>query len=421
MVVLPRLAVLAFFCVTLAAAPSVLQSEYKERRGALKASLGDAVTVLFGSTERDGGEIRTGFFQESSFYYLTGWNEPGAILVITPKSEVLLIPRRDSSQEHWTGKKAGPDDANIASVTGFDTVIPSETFEQNLPRWASEGRSLYALTDSPQSEILARLLPTRELRAAGPAIAKLRMKKSSAEIAMIQHATDVGVAAHLAAWKRIKPGVMEYQVAATMAGIYFDRGCERHAYAPIVGSGPNAATLHYSRNKRRMDSGELLLMDVGPECSMYATDITRTVPVNGKFTPRQREIYEIVLGAQNAALAAVRPGAILGSRFSKVGIQKLVTEYIDSHGKDKHGEGLGKYFTHGLGHHVGLDVHDAFDPAAPLEAGMVITLEPGIYIPEEGIGIRIEDVILVTENGAKILSRALPREPSEIEKAMAAR
>jgi Xaa-Pro aminopeptidase len=199
-----------------------------------------------------------------------------------------------------------------------------------------------------------------------------------------------------------------------MSNVYFEHGCERHAYAPIVGSGGNAAILHYSKNTRRMDSGELILMDVGPECSMYAADITRTVPVNGKFTKRQREIYDLVLAAQKEAIAAVKPGVMLGGRSANVGLHKLVKDYFEK-------KGVGKYFTHGLGHHVGLDVHDAFDPAMPLEAGMIITIEPGLYIAEEGIGVRIEDMILVTENGAKILSDKLPRDAAAIEREMAAK
>jgi Xaa-Pro aminopeptidase len=282
-----------------------------------------------------------------------------------------------------------------------------------LPSWLGEGRHVYTLPDGPRSEALRRQTPIREIRSAADMIARLRMKKSAAEIAMIQRSTDIAVESHLAAWKHIRAGVPEYQVAAAMSKVYFDRGCERHAYAPIVGSGPNGAILHYSRNTRRMDSGELVLMDVGPECSMYATDITRTVPVNAKFTKRQKELYEIVLGAQKAALAALKPGIMLGSRTNKTGLQKLVTDYFEQHG------GLGKYFTHGLGHHVGLDVHDAYDPALPLQPGMVITLEPGLYIPQEGIGIRIEDMVLVTENGAKLLSDKLPRDPAAIERAMA--
>src|SRR5262249_16351629 len=151
--------------------------------------------------------------------------------------------------------------------------------------------------------------------------------------------TDVSIEAHGAAWKRAAAGLYEYQIAATMVATYFDKGCERHAYAPIVGSGPNSTALHYSLNSRRMDNGELLLMDVGAECNGYATDITRTIPVNGKFTPRQREIYEIVLGAQKAALAAVKPGMTLGKQTPN-SLHKIALDYINAHGKDLHGEPL---------------------------------------------------------------------------------
>lgn len=413
--------VCCLLAATLYAAPSIPLTEYKQRREALRKAAGDSVVILFGRTEREGGEIRAGFFQEPNFYYLTGWSEPGAILVLTPKSEVLLLPRRDPVQERWTGPKLAPGDDGLSAATGFDTVIETEAFEAHLPQWIQEGRILYTLFEGDSAENLRKLLPLREIRNVAMLIARLRMKKSPAEIEMIQRATNAGIEAHRAAWKRIQPGLYEYQVAATMASVYFDQGCQRHAYAPIVGAGANAAILHYSKNSRRMDSGELLLMDVGPECSMYATDITRTVPVSGKFTERQRQLYDIVLGAQKLAISAIKPGAVMGSRFNKTGIQKQVIDYLDEEGKQKAGKPLGQYFIHGLGHHIGLDVHDAFDPALPLEAGMIVTVEPGIYLPEEGIGIRIEDVVLVTENGAKVLSERLPREASEIERAMAAR
>ena len=203
-----------------------------------------------------------------------------------------------------------------------------------------------------------------------------------------------------------------------MDGVFAENGCERSAYTSIIGSGPNSVFLHYSRNRRRMDSGEVVLMDAAAECSGYASDITRTIPVGRPFSPRQKEIYEIVLGAQKAAITAVKPGMTIG-KTTPNSIYKVAFDYINTHGKDRHGEPLGKYFTHGLSHHVGLEVHDAFDPTAALEPGMVITVEPGIYIPEEDVGIRIEDVILVTENGAKVMSAALPREVAEIEKAIA--
>jgi Xaa-Pro aminopeptidase len=169
-------------------------------------------------------------------------------------------------------------------------------------------------------------------------------------------------------------------------------------------------------NQRRMVPGELVLIDAGAECDAYASDITRTVPVSGKFTPRQREIYQVVLGAQKAAIAAVQPGAWLAGDSGN-SLTKIARDYMGAHGQDQHGRPLGKYFTHDIGHQVGLHVHD---PAVsgPLEAGMVITIEPGVYINNEQLGIRIEDVVLVTANGAKVLSAALPKEPDEIEAAV---
>jgi Xaa-Pro aminopeptidase len=238
------------------------------------------------------------------------------------------------------------------------------------------------------------------------------MHKSPAELALIQRSIDTTLQAHRAAWKRAAPGLYEYQVAATMTDVYFDAGCERSAYEPIVGSGPNSTILHYARNSRRMDGGELLLMDVGAECAGYAADITRTIPVGAGFTARQREIYEIVLGAQNAVITAIKPGVMLRD------LTKVAREYIDTHGKDLHGETLGKYFTHGVSHHVGLDVHDATDFGEPLAEGNVITVEPGIYIPEENIGIRIEDMVEVSKDGARLMSGALPRDPGDVEKAL---
>jgi Xaa-Pro aminopeptidase len=171
--------------------------------------------------------------------------------------------------------------------------------------------------------------------------------------------------------------------------------------------------LHYNKLDRQIDGGEIVLLDVAGQYSGYAADVTRTLPADGKYTPRQREIYEIVLGAQNTALAALKPGAT----FS--GLQKIAMDYINSHGKDKEGRTLGRYYIHGLSHHLGLNVHDPSGPARPLEPGMVITVEPGIYIPEENIGVRIEDDVLITSTGYKLLTARLPRTIDEIEKIMA--
>jgi Xaa-Pro aminopeptidase len=378
---------------------------------------GDSVTVLFGATEHESGELRTGFFQDPNFYYMTGWTEPGAILVVTRDKDYFLIPNRSLDNEKWTGPKLGPDSPNVKTLTGFETVLPAEAFESNLNKWVESGKRVYTLMKTPAGDGLKTLLPLRDFGDAATQIARLRMTKSAAEIAAIQHATDATIDAHMAAWKNMKPGKTEFSIAALMSGTYFGEGCERHAYAPIVGSGPNAAILHYSKNTRTIDNGELVLMDVAAECSMYASDITRTVPANGKFTPRQKELYEVVLGAQQAVINAIKPGLSLGRGANS--LNKIAQDYIDSHGKDTKGNSLGRYFTHGVSHHVGLDVHDPSEPGAALAANMVITVEPGIYIPEEGIGIRIEDVVLVTENGAKVLSERLPRDPSQIEKVIA--
>jgi Xaa-Pro aminopeptidase len=249
---------------------------------------------------------------------------------------------------------------------------------------------------------------------AAPLITRLRVTKSPAELAAIQHSTDVSMEAHRAVWKRIAAGLYEYQLAATFEDVFLEHGCEGPAYSTIVGSGPNSTVLHYSANQRRMDRGELVVMDAAAECDSYASDITRTVPAGGKFTPRQREIYSIVLGAQKAAISALKPGTRLAGEGDT--LTKIAKDYMDAHGKDLHGAGLGKYMIHGIGHQVGIDVHDP-NIDGPLEAGMVVTIEPGIYIDEEHIGVRIEDVVLVTEHGAKVLSAALAKEPDEIEKA----
>ena len=176
--------------------------------------------------------------------------------------------------------------------------------------------------------------------------------------------------------------------------------------------------LHYSGLNGRIEDGDLVVIDVGGEYGGYAADITRTLPANGKFTQRQREIYEIVLGAQNAAIAAVKPGVLLYDGPGS--LQQIVTDYINSHGRDKEGHTLGSYYPHGVSHHLGLDVHDPGDRSRPLEPGMVITVEPGIYIPEEKIGVRIEDDLLVTKTGYEILTARLPRTPDEIERLMSA-
>jgi Xaa-Pro aminopeptidase len=405
-----RLVPLMIAAVLTLQAGEIGPAAFQARRELLKKSLPDSVVVLFGSTEADSG-LRSSFFQEPNFYYLSGWAQPGAILLMDPSRDVLFLPKKDTAAEKWTGPKASPADVDIQSRTGFTTVLPADAFESELRKSLEHNAHIYTLSDAPQRNKLALVAPFAEISDLQMPIARLRMKKSPEEIALIQHSTDVSILGHRAAWRRLHQGLYEYQIAATMTGLFMDHGCERTAYAPIVASGPNAATLHYSALRRQIDGGEMVLMDVAAECSGYASDITRTVPVSGKFTERQREIYDIVLGAQKAAIAAIKPGVMIGQKSTPGSLNKIAQDYIEAHG-------YGKYFTHGLSHPVGLDVHDPYDPALPLEAGDVITIEPGIYIPEEKLGIRIEDVVLVTDEGAKVLSDALPREAEEIEKTL---
>jgi len=375
------------------------------------------VIVLFGQPERDTDDVRTGFFQEPNFYYLTGWKQPGAILLIDDRREILFVPDHNRERERWTGPRAAADDPDVRQVTGFETVLPAERFETELRASLERRPKIYTTGESDMAR-LRIFAPIREVVDANLTLARMRMKKSPEEIELLQHAADAAIAAHWAGWKRAAPGVYEYQVAATVMSAYFDRGCERNAYPPIVGSGPNSVFLHYQRNQRRMDRGDLLLVDAAGECAGYTADVTRTIPVGGKFTKRQREIYEVVLGAQKAAIAAVKPGQTIATRAPN-GLYQIAYDYINSHGKDLHGDPLGKYFIHGISHHIGLEVHDANDPSIPLDEGMVISVEPGIYIPEENIGIRIEDMVLVTKDGARVMTAALPREPSDVEKALA--
>lgn len=396
---------------------SAAAPDFHARRQQLAKTVSDGVIVLFGQPDQESDDLRDGFRQTPDFYYLTSWNEPGAILLLTGSREILFLPGHDRTREKWTGPRAAADDPGVARVTGFDMVLPAEHFETELHAALVERSKIYTTGDAAISRLHA-LAPMREVVDAKLMLTRLRMRKSPEEVTLLQHAADVTIAGHRAAWKRAAPGVYEYQIAATLTATFLDGGCERRAYPPIIGSGPNSVFVHYQRIQRRIDPGDLLLIDAGAECAGYAADVTRTIPIGGRFSERQREIYNVVLGAQNAAIGAVKPGVPINTRAPN-SLFQVAFDYIDSHGKDRHGDPLGKYFIHGISHQIGLEVHDASDPAATLEEGMVISVEPGIYIPEENIGIRIEDMVLVTRDGARVLTAALPREPSEIEEALA--
>ena len=460
----PHLAVLLLFALV-AALPTPAQqrrdrepnSVYAERRAKLGAQI-DAPIVLWGYTGREESSEAYVFAQEENFYYLTGHNEEGAGLIILPAKraaspapaagaqpaqpasadpyaelprEILFLPAKDPAKEKWNGLRMSPSDPGIEARTGFPSVrtfaemratvehlVPScPAFYTILPYEKEEGGYPH---EKAVVDWLALAAPAAKLKDIRSSIETLRQIKSLGELEFLQQAVDLSLDAHIAAMKMMRPGLYEYQIAAKMVDVHAMGGSEAEGYAPIVGAGPNSTALHYDKLSRKIQDGDIVVMDVGAQYSGYSADITRTIPANGKFTPRQREIYEIVLGAQNAALAALKPGANVCNKGGN-SAYRIAYDYINSHGKDMHGKPLGPYFIHGLSHHIGLNVHDPGGACQPLQPGMVITDEPGIYIPEENLGVRIEDDVLITESGNKLLSARLPRLPEEIEKIMADR
>jgi Xaa-Pro aminopeptidase len=412
-------------------------SVYRARRVALGTKLHGGVAVLFAAEEAQLDLMP--YRQDEDFYYLTGWNEPGAALMIVGEApqeatnqayrEVLFLPSRNLRMELYTGVKLGADTPGAAQAAGVDAVeslteLPSELNRLRRPIWGQP--------DSEQAKALAGFTrttlgaaATTTVRDALPLIAQLRVVKDAGEIDLLRKASDASIAGQFAMMKAVKPGVTERALAGKMWAAWMDKGCERASYAPIVGSGINSTVLHYSENTRTLEDGDILLVDAACEYSMYASDITRTVPVNGHFTARQREIYNIVLGAQQAAIDAFVAGkSKINDRDRKDpdSLDTAAFNYIQTHGKDLHGEPLGKYWLHGLGHMVGIDVHDPAEYPAVLKPGMVFTIEPGVYIPEEKIGVRIECVFLVGADGKLIdLVAALPHTADDVEAAMRAK
>ena len=415
-------------------------SDYHVRREAL-ARKAAGVVVLFAPMESEGPNDLYGFRQEDNFYYLSGLTEPGAALLIAPASEakgdvaarsyteILFLPPRNLIQEKWTGPKLGPENPEAPKITGFDRVDDMAKLPEDVMKAISGARPVVYTDVASHEQTSASTEPLEFLKNVNsflgfqdvkPMIWSLRTAKDAGELALIRKAVDASVAAHFAAFKAVKPEVNEREISALMQYEWGKRGCERPAYAPIVGSGYYSTVLHYSDDDNVMKSGDVVVIDAAGEYSMYASDITRTLPINGHFTARQREIYDIVLGAQQAAEAAFKSGKSNMKREDPDSLYEVARSYINTHGKDLHGDTLGKYFIHGLGHPVGLNVHDSTDRDAPLGPGQVFTIEPGIYIPEESLGVRIEDDYYVDQDGKLIkLSGALPSKAEDVERLMA--
>jgi Xaa-Pro aminopeptidase len=414
---------------------NIPKSEYRVRRQKLLEQIKDGVVVMVGAREEDFGEVGR-FRQHNDFMYLTGVQTPASYLIFVPadiipgkpQHETAFIPPRDVRHEQWTGVQLAPGQ-EAEQLFGLEEVVPSTAFKDRLTQLLQsiEGKpslKIYTVVATgPGSEIsresrfietLRQSYPKNEIVDVSRIIAEMRKIKSPSEIELLQKAVDVSIEGHRDVVAAIKPGAYEYEAQAALEAAWTRLGSERPGYPSIVGSGINGTTLHYNENRKRIEAGELVVVDAAAEYSYYTADITRTFPASGKFTPRQREVYQLVLDAQRAAEKAFVPG-----KSSIADLQRVAREAMKSSPlRDKHGNTLEKYFIHGLGHWIGMDVHDV-GVYSVLPVGSVFTIEPGIYLPEEGFGVRIEDDYLVTEKGLVKMSAKLPSEPDEIERMLA--
>jgi Xaa-Pro aminopeptidase len=434
---------------------SVPKPEYRERRVKLAAMLhgGSALILAAHEPPMEYQDYR----QDEDFFYLTGSNEPGGALLLIGNGpatttrlgtavpahsyrEILFLPMRNPILEKYTGAKTDAATPGARESLGVDEVMPLAALPQVFGSFLAEdirrAKEIWTQQDTDVATATLGFTATVLGTDVAPATQdvrsltrQLRMVKSPAEIALIQKATDASITSQLAGMRAIRPGVRERTVAGVEVGAMLAEGCERASYPSIVGSGINSTVLHYAENGKIMNQGEVVVIDAAGEYSMYASDLTRTMPVDGHFSARQREIYDIVLGAQQAARNAFVAGKSKMGSVNQRGtdaeanlLDKVAFDYINTHGKDLHGEPLGKYFIHGLGHSVGIDVHDPYDPDKPFVPGSVFTIEPGIYIPEEEIGVRIEDTFYVDAAGKLIdFAEKLPHTADEVEAAMRAR
>jgi len=406
------------------------------RREALVARLKTGVAVIRGASElsndppNSGYPQATSFRQDNDFFYLTGLETHDAWLIITAADSAhgesfLFLPPRNPGQERWTGAALGPGpDAAAATGIPVANIHSADSIQVFLRRFAGQGSRAGGTTlwvrhterDTRPEFIRALILEGRNVTSRDllPVLGALRLVKDADEIRRLTRAVELSAAGHIAAIKFATPGVFEYEIEAVAEATFRRLGAERLGYPSIVGSGLNSTVLHYDENRRQTEAGDLIVMDMGAEFGYYTADITRTIPVSGKFTARQRAIYELVLGAQQAAIDAVKPGLSLRD------LDAVARKYIADHSGDLCGAGgCGRYFIHSLSHWIGMDVHDP-GGGAPLAPGMAFTIEPGIYLPEEALGVRIEDDVLVTGDGCLLLSRAAPRTVAELEKLMAA-
>jgi len=394
------------------------------RRRALLRWIGRGAVLIPAAHERDLERDYlqdNDFRQNNTFYYFTELETQDAWLLLTARGPdsldaVLFLPPRNPAQERWTGLRLGPDSV-AARLSGLATVLPTDSLEARLRRVRFGGvQPVYVplgVATRDERRLVDLVFSGADVRNLLPIVDSMRAVKDADEIARLRIAVNISVAGHLAAMRAARPGMYEYELEAVLEEGFRRNGADRVGYPSIVGSGPNSTTLHYDVNRRRTMDGDLVVIDAAAEWGQYTADVTRTFPVNGRFTPRQKAIYDLVLASQQAAFDSVRPGATLRQ------LDGIARRYMREHAGKLCGETAtcDEYFIHGLGHPIGMDVHDV-GGGRPFQPGTVITLEPGIYLRDEHLGVRIEDDVLVTATGGEWLSAGAPRTTEAIERLM---
>ena len=400
---------------------SIPLSEFAERRSRLRETLNKSAGLIYAGDDASHGNVA--WRPHPHFEYLTGIiDEPGAILLLDPgnavesRREMLFLRPLNPEIEKWDGYRMEVSSA-LRQRTGFKTIFRHDKLAMFLSEAARRNKSVACLhplaqhtqpvsPDLAAFKLLAERIPGLRIEDQSDALAQMRSVKSKSELAMLQRAIDITTRGFEQVLRAIKPGANEFDVKESIEHAYRVSGARDLSFGTIAGGGINSTVLHYRADDQPLHDGDLIVIDSGCKWGGYSADITRTYPVNGKFTKRQREVYEVVLAAQLAAIKAVKPGA----RIAQVdeAARKIITR-----------DGFGDYFIHGIGHHLGLETHDITPLGAPpLREGAVITIEPGIYIAEEKLGVRIEDDVQVTRSGAKVLSESIPKSIKDIERLM---
>jgi Xaa-Pro aminopeptidase len=394
------------------------------RRRALLERIGRGVVLIPAAhdraIERDHPRDND-FRQDNTFFYFTELETHDAWLLLRVSAEsaytTLLLPPRDTAEERWTGIQLGPDSV-AARLVGIRDVVSIDSLEARLRVAARDTGPVYLPLDDvtpDERRTVTLAFAGRDLRNVRPLADGLRLVKDADELRRLRTAIDITVLGHVAGMQVVRPGMWEYQLEAVIEATFRGNGADRVGYPSFVGSGPNGSTLHYDVNRREMRAGDLVAVDAGAEWGQYTADVTRTFPVGGRFTARQKALYDLVLATQRAAFDSVRPGVRLGD------LDRVARRYLKDHSGRLCGDRTcDEYFVHGLGHWLGMDVHDPGDDNAPFAPGTVFTIEPGIYLPAESLGIRVEDDVLVTPVGGEWLSAQAPRTTDAIERLIAA-